>query len=156
MTSEQQNHGSRIESRQEVGTYLARLKYALKNNSIKIKYQENRRVDIKREDRYTNDYIMKDLFTGQNPIKVLTEELLKLNSKEYIETVKDINKPSRSEMRVYGKIYEKGEVYIKIRVELCNVDQCFGSDLVFVMSFHYSTVKFTDINFPYGVTGGIE
>ena len=52
-------------------------------------------------------------------------------------------------MRVYGREYEKGEVYIKIRVELCNDEQCFGSDLVFVMSFHYSTVKFTKNNFPF-------
>jgi len=155
MTSEQQNLASRIENRQEVDTYIARLKYALKNNSIKIKYQENRRVDIKREDRYTNEFIMKDLFPGQDPIRVLEKELPKLKNEEYIETVKDINKPDRSEMRVYGRIYEKGEVYIKIRVELCNVEQCFGSDLVFVMSFHYSTLKFTGKNFPYGMTGGM-
>jgi len=54
-----------------------------------------------------------------------------------------------------GENIKKGKVYIKIRVELCNEEQCFGSDLVFVMSFHYSTVKFTDKNFPYSMTGGM-
>jgi len=105
MTSEQQNLDSRIESRQEVGTYIARLKYALKSNSLKIKYQEIRQIDIKREDRYTNDFLMKDLFPGQDPIIVLEKELLKIKSEEYIKTVKDINKLDRSEMRVYGREY---------------------------------------------------
>ena len=149
MTSEQQNLDSRIESRQEVGTYLARLKYALESDSAKIVYQEKRRIDTRRQEKYSNEYTLEDLFPGQEAITILKEELLKLNNEEYIETVKDTRKQSRSEMRVFGRVYFKGEVYIKIRVELCNVKQCYGADLVFVMSYHYSTENFEESTFPY-------
>lgn len=154
MAAGKQNNDSRIESRQEVATYIARLKYALTKNSSKILYQESRKVDSKREDKFTNEYLIKDQFSGQDPIKILKNELNKIRIEEYICTVKDINKPDRSEMRVFGRYYDKGEVYIKIRVELCNIEQCFGVDLIFVMSFHYSTSKFSNSIFPYGINGG--
>lgn len=50
-------------------------------------------------------------------------------------------------MREFGKVY-KGteEVYIKIRVELLDVD---GRTTTFVMSFHFAEKAFTSEMFPY-------
>lgn len=50
-------------------------------------------------------------------------------------------------MREFGKVY-KGteEVYIKIRVELLDVD---GRKTTFVMSFHFAEKAFTSEMFPY-------
>ena len=149
MTSEQQNLDSRIESRQEVGTYLARLEHALKTGSAKINFQKNRRVDKNRDKRYTNAYTIACLFPKQNPEEVLKKELAKLIIDEYIETVKDKNMPNRSDMRIFGKVYSKGEVYIKIRVELIKATRYGVEDLIFIMSFHYSTKPFEKIEFPY-------
>ena len=50
-------------------------------------------------------------------------------------------------MREFGKIYAgKGDVYIKIRVELLSG---FGNHTTFVMSFHYAEIPFTSAMFPY-------
>lgn len=44
---------SRIESEQEVKAYIQDLKFAL-NNGARIDFQARRKVDEKREERYTN------------------------------------------------------------------------------------------------------
>jgi len=70
-----------------------------------------------------------------------------LTVEEYMRTVKDTRFPKRSEMREFGKVYTgKGDVYIKIRVELLNN---FGNHTTFVMSFHYAETPFTPVMFPY-------
>lgn len=75
---------------------------------------------------------------------------MSLKVENYIRTVKDINRPKNSEMREFGKVYEiDKEVYIKIRVEVMKSGG-FGVDhIVFIMSFHYSTVPFDKLTFPY-------
>lgn len=53
----------------------------------------------------------------------------------------------RSEMREFGKVYSgKGDVYIKIRVELLGI---YGNTTTFVMSFHFAEKAFTSEMFPY-------
>lgn len=82
-----------------------------------------------------------------NPLDVLKQELLKINVEDYIQTVKDFRFPKRSEMRVFGKVYDGSEdVYIKIRVELLGQS---GDSVVFVMSFHFAERAFTSNMFPY-------
>ena len=74
-------------------------------------------------------------------------ELLLLNVEDYIQTVKDIRFPKRSEMREFGKVYNgKDDVYIKIRVELLGM---YGQTTTFVMSFHFAEKAFTSDMFPY-------
>ena len=46
---------SRIESEQVVKAYIQDLKFAL-NNGARIDFQARRKVDEKREERYTNQY----------------------------------------------------------------------------------------------------
>ena len=138
----------RIESELDVIAYLQNLKYAL-NNKAKITFQEKRRVDGNRDERYTNTYTMADLFPDEDPIEVLRRELKTLTVKEYLRTVKDLRFPDRQEMREFGKVYPgNAEVYIKVRVELLAQDG-FGEHTTFVMSFHYAEKPFSEETFPY-------
>ena len=137
---------ARIESEMEVKKYLQDLRYAL-DHGAQITFQEIRRVDMEREERFTNQYTIRTLFPDENPVDVLRRELKKLTVEEYIQTVKDLRFSKRSEMREFGKVYdEAGDVYIKIRVELLGL---YGNHTTFVMSFHFAQKPFTDGMFPY-------
>lgn len=93
---------------------------------------------------------MNTLFPNENPVDALKRELLTLKVEDYIQTVKDIRFPKRSEMREFGKVYNgKDDVYIKIRVELLGM---YGHATTFVMSFHFAEKAFTPDVFPYKKT----
>ena len=137
---------ARIESELEVRSYLQNLRYALEHNA-KVTFQIERQVDQNRDQRYTNQYTVADLFPDENPVFALKRELQTLTVEEYMRTVKDLRFPKRSEMREFGKVYDgKGDVYIKIRVELLSA---YGDHTTFVMSFHYAEIPFTPDMFPY-------
>lgn len=137
---------ARIESELDVKAYIQNLKFAI-NNGAKINFQIKRIVDDKREEKFTNQYTVNTLFPDENPVEVLRRELLLLTAEDYIQTVKDLRFPNRSEMREFGKVYNgKDEVYIKIRVELLGI---YGSATTFVMSFHFAEKAFTKEMFPY-------
>ena len=141
----------RIESELEVSSYIQDLKYAL-NNGARITFQEKRLVDEKRDEKYTNQYTVNKLFPDENPVDALKRELLTLSVEDYMQTVKDIRFPKRSEMREFGKVYNGTEdVYIKIRVELLGM---YGNTTAFVMSFHFAEKAFTPEMFPYKKRGG--
>ncbi len=145
---------SRIESELEVNAYLQNLKYALEHNA-KVEFQVRRLVDEQREEKYTNQYTVNALFPDEDPAEAIKRELKTLTTAEYMRTVKDVRFPKRSEMREFGKVYDgKGEVYIKIRVELLGV---YGEKTTFVMSFHFAEKAFKPEMFPYrGKQGGVS
>ena len=135
----------KIETKEAVETYIAKLKYVLKSGAT-INFQEERQVDKDKPIQYTNKYTIRDLFPDENPIDALRRELATLSVEEYLRTVKDIRYPSKSEMREFGKVYPGNkEVYIKIRVEVLGV----GQVPLFVMSFHYAMKPFSQEVFPY-------
>lgn len=137
---------ARIESELEVKVYIQNLKFAL-NNGAKINFQAKRLVDEKRDEKYTNQYTVNTLFPDENPIEALKRELLELSVEDYMQTVKDLRFPKRSEMREFGKVYNgTDDVYIKIRVELLGM---YGDTTTFVMSFHYAEKAFIPEMFPY-------
>ena len=137
---------TRIESEFEVRSYLQNLRYALEHNA-KVTFQAERLVDQNRDRQYTNQFTVADIFPDESPVSALKRELLTLTVEEYMQTVKDLKFPKRSEMREFGKVYDgKGDVYIKIRVELLSE---YGSHTTFVMSFHYAEIPFTSDMFPY-------
>ena len=112
---------ARIESELEVKTYIQDLKFAL-NNGAQINFQAKRRVDENREEKYTNQYTINTLFPNENPVDAIKRELLTLSVEDYMQTVKDMRFPKRSEMREFGKVYNgTDDVYIKIRVELLGI-----------------------------------
>lgn len=63
--------------------------------------------------------------------------------------LKDKRFKNRSEMRVFGRQYAGEDVYIKIRVELLDVILSGGGHTIFVMSFHFAEIDFTESDFPY-------
>ncbi len=137
---------ARIESELEVRAYLQDLKYALAHGAT-VTFQIDRQVDKNRDPRFTNQFTVTDLFPDEDPVSALKRELQTLTVEEYMQTVKDLRFPNKSEMREFGKVYDgKGDVYIKIRVELLSQ---FGSHTTFVMSFHYAEIPFTPDMFPY-------
>ena len=137
---------ARIESELEVNAYIQNLKFAL-NNGARIDFQSKRIVDEKRDEKYTNQYTVNKLFPDENPEDALKRELLMITVEDYMQTVKDIRFPKRSEMREFGKVYNGTEnVYIKIRVELLGL---YGNTTTFVMSFHFAEKAFTAEMFPY-------
>ena len=95
---------ARIESELEVKTYIQDLKFAL-NNGAQINFQAKRRVDENREEKYTNQYTINTLFPNENPVDAIKRELLTLSVEDYMQTVKDMRFPKRSEMREFGKVY---------------------------------------------------
>lgn len=137
---------ARIESELEVKACIQGLKYAL-NNGATIKFQAKRHVDENRDEKFTNQYTVNTLFPDENPVDALKRELLSLSVEDYIQTVKDIRFPKRSEMREFGKVYNgTDDVYIKIRVELLGM---YGQTTTFIMSFHFAERPFTPEMFPY-------
>lgn len=137
---------TRIESELEVKAYIQNLKFAI-NNGARIEFQVKRLVDEKRDAKYTNQYTVNKLFPNENPVDALRRELLTLSVEDYMQTVKDIRFPKRTEMREFGKIYNETEdVYIKIRVEVLGL---YGNTTTFVMSFHFAEKAFTAEMFPY-------
>ena len=137
---------ARIESELEIKSYIQNLRFAL-NNGAKIDFQAKRFVDEKRDEKYTNQYTVNRLFPDENPVDALKRELLTVTVEDYMQTVKDIRFPKRSEMREFGKVYNGTEdVYIKIRVELLGP---YGNTTTFVMSFHFAENAFTPEMFPY-------
>lgn len=136
----------RIESKLEIESYLQNLRYALEHKA-RITFQIDRKVDETRNEKYTNRFTVADLFPDKNPAEAIGNELRTLTIEEYIQTVKDLRHRERSEMREFGKVYNgKGDVYIKIRVELLSLH---GDHTVFIMSFHYAEKAFTPNMFPY-------
>ena len=137
---------SRIETKEEVCSYIQNMKYALQHGA-KIQFQAHRRVDDTRPEKYTNMYTINMLFPDEDPIYALKRELMSLTDQNYIKTVKDIRFPKRSEMREFGKTYNgTDDIYIKIRVELLGE---YGNTIAFVMSFHFAEKEFTKEDFPY-------
>lgn len=137
---------ARVESELEIKTYIQNLKFAL-NNGAKINFQAKRRVDDNRDEKFTNQYAINTLFPDENPVDALKRELLSLSVEDYMQTVKDLRFPKRSEMREFGKVYNgTDDVYIKIRVELLGM---YGQMTTFVMSFHFAERSFSSEMFPY-------
>lgn len=139
----------RIESKLEVIAYIDNLKYALHDDQTRLIFQQERRINGSRNPRYTNRYTMLTLFPDEDVVSVLKRELSKITVEEYRETVKDKRFKNRSEMRVFGRRYAGEDVYIKIRVELLDVILSGGGHTIFVMSFHFAEIDFTESDFPY-------
>lgn len=147
MDNKKDNYNTRLETEEEIKTYIDRMKYALKNGA-EVNFQMVRKVDENRYEKNTNKYTIATLFPNENPEVALKRELMNITCKDYIHTVRDKRFPKKSEMRVFGKTYNKDDVYIKIRVEL--IDRS-SSDrhTVFVMSFHFAEKDFKEEDFPF-------
>ena len=143
MAEASENDKKNIKSEEEVMTYLAKLRYALDQANTSITIQEVRQVDNERPLEHTNKYTLAQLFPDESPKEAMRRELRLLKTNEFMKTVKDIRCPELSEFWVFGRQYHGKDVYIKIRVEIVQRNS------IFVISFHFSTRKFVDSDFPY-------
>ncbi|MBN2504836.1 MAG: hypothetical protein JXB20_05785 [Bacilli bacterium] len=137
-----------IKNRDEVSTVLARVKYALENNSVDINIIYDRLSEEQKDIRHTNRYTLNDLFPDDDHVSVLKQELGKLSLSDYMESVVDDRLPNKS-LDVFGKSYKNQDVYIKFRVELFEMQRTHGKDLIVIVSFHYSDRVFNKSDFPY-------
>lgn len=142
----------RIESEQDVKTYIDRLNYALQSGNTRLYFQRKRVIDERRNPTYTNRYTIAALFPDEDEIEVLKRELTHLHAQDYVATVRDTRFHQKSEWRVFGKQYSGKYLYIKIRVELLGT---IGETEVFVMSFHFAEEEFEESDFPYKKKGEI-
>lgn len=128
---------------------MAKLNYALGHKSTDVNLIPDREVDLNRDKRCSNEYTINLLFPDEDVPKLLKRELATLTEAEYIETLKDNLFPGRSDLRVFGKIYEGHHVYIKIRVDL--VGKMVYRNHILVLSFHHAVYPFQETDFPYRV-----
>ncbi|WP_366923868.1 hypothetical protein MFMK1_000784 [Metallumcola ferriviriculae] len=149
MKKSEAHEEKRIERKADISTYIDRLQYAINSGNAKVQFQKDRKVDERRDKKYTNRYTMLTLFPDEDEVEVMKRELEQLTVEDYIETVKDKRYPKRSEMTVFGKKYSDEDVYIKIRVEILDAIAAGGDNHIFVMSFHFAEEKFVDDDFPY-------
>lgn len=156
MNQKKSNENRRIESKEDVITYLERLAYTLKSGQAKVNLVSNRFVDNRREPKYTNRYTMNVLFPDEDHVDALKRELSVLTVDEYIETLKDTRETKRSDLRVFGKRYNGKHVYIKIRVELINQIGCGGDNHILVLSFHFAEKSFLQDDFPHKGKRGVK
>ncbi|MBN2697133.1 MAG: hypothetical protein JXR38_06280 [Bacilli bacterium] len=137
-----------IKNRDEISTVLARVKYALENNSVDINIIYDRLSEEQKDIRHTNRYTLNDLFPDDDHVSVLKQELGKLSLSDYMESVVDDRLPNKC-LDVFGKSYNNKDVYIKFRVELFEMQRTYGKDLIVIVSFHYSDRVFNKSDFPY-------
>lgn len=136
----------RTDDLKEVQTFLHRLKYAILEGGARVTIIRDRRVDLEREPRFSNRYTISQLFPDEEDVDAVKRELLSLGVENYIETVKDLRFPKRSDLVVFGKTYGDDDVYVKIRVELTHTGSGWE---VLVISFHFAETRFSDSDFPY-------
>ena len=123
------------------------LDYALRHDSLEILLIKDRKADRKRGGRHTNRYTLGHLFPQDDEVLALKRELASLSVFDYLETLVDCLHPYRPAWRVFGKAYESGDVYIKLRVNLIN--EMGPGPLVMIMSFHYALYPFGESDFPH-------
>lgn len=143
----QDNLNKRKETKNEIETFLARVKYAIEYGRCQITLKFDRRSEESKKIEFTNRYTINELFPNENPVETMKRELTKLSVKNYIETVKDLDFPELSELRVFGTKYS-ADVFIKFRVVLAN-KLAAGNNTIFVLSFHFAEYPFDDKSFPY-------
>ncbi len=144
-------NSTRIESKEDVKSFLSRLAYVMAKKTKTITFQKIRDSDKGRNPRFTNRFTIACLFPDESPVEAIARELQSLNFKEYRHTIKDNLYPDRSEWRVFSRKYahEPEHVYIKLRVDIISSSCRVQHDQIYVMSFHFSDRVLSKQDFPY-------
>lgn len=147
----QGNTSKKTETKEDILAFITNIRYCIESGDCKISFQFDRKNDANKDVRFTNRYTINDLFPNENPLDIMKRELVRLKSENYIETIKDLDFPDKSDLRVFGKRYSN-DVYIKIRAELLS-KILSGNNMIFVLSFHFSQYPFGDKTFPFKKEG---
>lgn len=114
-----------IESKGAVNTFLNELQKMLLDPNMELILQT--RED--KPDEYTTDYCLEEL--NYDKLDVI-KELLQLNIKNYVETCDDIRNKKSNRFYVFGKIIQKRDIYIKVKIE------SYNNKKILCMSFHFA------------------
>ena len=114
-----------IESKGAVITFLKELQKILLDSNMELILQP--RDD--QEYEYTTDYCLEQL--GYDKSDVI-KELLQLNIKNYVETCDDLRNMKSNRFYVFGKVMQKREIYIKVKI------QSYDNKRILCMSFHFA------------------
>ncbi len=120
-----------IASKEEVLTFLERIKKIIKMNNFKIDVNLN--FDFKKEDNVNTMDML------NYSIKDVLNELQELTFSEYCQSVPDLNHKDNIPYHVFFKTIQEREIYIKVKVR--------NNKIIVCKSFHFA--KFSHRDFPY-------
>lgn len=129
----------------EVKAFLSLVQYKLQHN-IPINFQFYRERERAKRPEHRNQFTIHSLFPNEGRVEALRRELQTLTPANFIGTQLDTKRKNKPEFWKFGKVYDGKDVYIKYRIE--NPDD-FGTESIYVMSFHFAERDFTPSEFPY-------
>lgn len=137
-----ENYEIRIESQQDVNSFLKDTKEYL-NNKAHL-YCEvlncSKDQDFK---EVKNAYSLSSIFPDDNPIRALKRHLKGLKQESYICTIKDMHFLKKSEIRVFCLALQKKNFYLQIRNE-----KILNNHTIYI-SLKFSNSEFEKNIFPY-------
>ncbi len=133
-----------ISSKSSVRDFIAKMNSILTNDKFDISrdfvFQRKRQADVN-DDEFTNENTL--LALDFNSFDVV-EELKKLTTGDYSESIVDDEASGFEIFYVFGKIIKKRDVYIKVRIK----ERCHAKgEFVFCISFHFARHPITE--FPH-------
>lgn len=141
------NH--RIESIQDVRLFIDELRAVLSEKQCEIYLIESKSSEIGRPKNMTNTATVSELFPDESAHIALRRELKHLSHQNYMHFMADIFYPHTGILHVFGMCYGDKDVYIKLKIEF-DTDKSLSHGVIIVISFHFSTHRFTGSDFPFG------
>jgi hypothetical protein len=139
----------RTESIQDVRLFIDELRAVLSVKKSEIYLLEIKSSEAGRPKFMSNIATISELFPDEFPHIALRRELMKLSHQMYMHSMADMYFPLTASFHVFGMRYGDKDVYIKLKIEF-ETDKSLKNGTVIVISFHYSTKKFSGSDFPYG------
>ena len=126
------NDGEYIEEIEKVKFFLKKLHYLVSESNCQIDIQRKRTGENSLDPNNTNNTIIDLDYNSQD----VREELLTLETNNYIKTVKDTMRPDTPNYWIFSKNIKCKDIYIKLKI--CNVNK------IHLMSFHYAVKRIED------------
>ena len=120
------NENCFIEPKEDVESFIEKLHTILNSGNYELDILPKKKNE-KKNDPFTTQNTLKTL--GLIEDEDIADEFLSLSVKDYIETMKD-DKPNKSDFRVFGKVIDNKEVYIKLKIK--------KDKDIFCVSFHFA------------------
>ena len=120
------NPNSFTDSRENVDTHLKEINNALASHKCQLDILFTKKDQLE-TDPFSTAYTLQDLEYDSSDIK---RTLMELTAADYIESVRDNQKPGSPDFRVFGKEISGKEIYIKEKLR--------NNDEIFCISFHYA------------------
>lgn len=120
------NENCFIEPKEDVESFIENLHKILNSGDYELDILPKKKHE-KKDDPFTTQNTLKTL--GLIEDEDIANEFLSLSIKDYIETMKD-DKPNKNDFRVFGKVIDNKQVYIKLKIR--------KDKDIFCVSFHFA------------------